>query len=181
MNFVENINGLLDRRTQSVRNYVALLVSEINNFRLYQRSLGGVAIFGGSDTFRGEIDTNIRDWRVNCITPGIRFNYFERWVPIEKGNFFLEKAYLHFYKGEEEVLCIHSDPNEPDAAKGGYIYREYKQSPHIHLSLLKGDIKRAHIALCSDNLDHCIESLENFDFSMFYHIEMIKKEIIDRL
>jgi hypothetical protein len=181
MNFVENINGLLDRRTQSVRDYVNPLVSDSNNFRLYQRSIGGVAVFGGSNTFRGENDINIRNWRVDSVNNLVKFNYFETWVPLSKGNFFMEKAYLHFYQDDDEIICIHSDPNEPELVHGGYKYREYKQSPHIHFSMIKTDIKKAHVALCSDNLDSCLDNLESFDFSMFYHIDMIKKEIIDRI
>lgn len=181
MNLIENIDGLVERRTQSVRNNIAILSLNPGNIRLYQRPLGGVAYLGLSESSRMEIEKNVREWRVDCYKKGITLNYFEAWVPLEKGNYYLEKAYLHLYQNSDLIICIHSDPNEPTQDNGGYIYREYKQSPHIHMSILKSDLKKAHIALSCDNLDECIYSLANFDFSMFLHIEMIKKEVIDRI
>lgn len=84
------------------------------------------------------------------ITDSFQASYHERWQRNFLGKeeyWYLERAYLHFYKlnketaDYDEYLLLHCDPNEDRE------HAPYKQCPHHHIEVAPHPWPKAHIAL----------------------------------
>jgi len=181
MNIIENISYIGTNRNSDILSLLSSISLSKKQLTVYQRPYAGHTAFAVADTPKNIRDTDIRDWRFSTAIKDIKCSYFELWTPIEKGDYFLYRAYFHVYKNEneKEYVLLHTDPNEETFEEGGYEYYKYKQSPHMHISIAEQPFPHAHIPLDNVDIDNVLSSIQNLDKSMMAHIEMISREIID--
>jgi hypothetical protein len=124
--------------------------------------------------------SHYRDWRFNTIVPGVTAQYFEAWGNVPgTNNWFLEKAYLHLFvmksrTEEQEVFCLHCDPNEGDSER----HAIYKKGPHVHMISSVLSLSHAHIPLNLCHLKDVLESHETLFKAFDIGIEMVRDQIL---
>lgn len=176
-NIIQNINEINSNR----RHIVSDLLKEVARKQIHLHGIpyGSRYVLAISEKSQ-TLDKDFREWRFDTEISNITCSYHEMWEPIEKGNYFLFRAYFHIYKDGKEYLLLHCDPNEVEnpAALNQYLY---KRSPHLHVSVAEQPIPHSHIALNNSTLEHVLSSIDNFNQVMKTHIEMMKLEFIDKL
>jgi len=133
--------------------------------------------------------SRIREWRFATPQRDCWANYYELWelVDSKSQRYCLNRAYLTIYRRnhtrypaeEEELLCLHCDPYEPD--DGTNLSVVYKRSPHLHIEAADEPIPKAHFALAIGNLTEVLASTVNLTKSLAQCIEMIRHEVLDRM
>lgn len=128
--------------------------------------------------------SDYREWRFSTVAPKIRAMYFERWRSTDRKLWHLDRAYLNLFKlneimhSEEELLCLHCDPNEPEGAP----HASYKIGPHLHV---KGGAPKpfpsAHIALNIGYIESVLHSMESLTEALEWAILMLKEEILEAI
>lgn len=127
--------------------------------------------------------SHYRDWRFNTIVPGVTAQYFEAWENVPgTNNWYLEKAYLHLFvmksrTEEQEVFCLHCDPNERD----GEPHSCYKRGPHVHIMSNLTPLSHAHIPLNRCHLNEVLESYEALFEAFEMGLVMVKDQILASL
>lgn len=108
--------------------------------------------------------------------------YYETWSEstTRENSFYLYRSYLHIYRinkegNKEEVLLLHSDPNEGKDEK----HYKYKRGPHLHLMLLEQPFPHSHIALSLTTLNEVSRSIDSLTKCLKLSIEMIRDQFLD--
>lgn len=162
-------------------------ISKVTNGPAWQiaNSPGGIAIGTYDGTYPGG---QYRDWRFGVSVPDsdhaplIQGMYFELWrrIPEEINIWALGRGYLSIYKvdhskGEQELICLHCDPEEIDE-----VVMKYKKGPHLHIKAAEEPIPQSHIALARGHLDQVLANAESLTEAMAWSIEMIRDEILNK-
>lgn len=146
-----------------------------------QRLQGAINIVA----YEVKTSSDYRSWRFSTFHKDFKAFYFETWLAIDgdKQDFwYLVKAYLNIYKidrinrDENEYVCLHIDPEE-----SGTDRSEYKQTPHIHVKAAEDPIPKAHISITNGYLKYVLLSEKELFKAMNLGIDLIRKEILERL
>ena len=136
---------------------------------------GGIALAAHD----GNRTLNYRDWRFPTYLQGFRAQYFEIWMPTDRRKpqqWYLQQAYLNIFQDIKEYLCLHSDPEEPDAPKA-----HYKQGPHLHIKVkIEDPISKSHIALADGYINKALASEHDLFRAMRLGVGLIRDEILSR-
>ena len=108
--------------------------------------------------------------------------YFEVWRPVPRNRFQIQQAYLNIYKrdpagNEDEILCLHCDPGEPETGP----HAKYKRGPHLHLSFTGDPLKRSHLALYVGRVNEIVATSHGLRTALTESVQMIRDEVIELL
>ena len=125
--------------------------------------------------------SDYRDWRFPTFVAGVHAMYFELWRVLSD-TAHLDRAYLSLFRtaasgGEQELLALHCDPNEPDGAE----HAVYKQGPHLHLATSEVPGPHSHIALNRCHLEEVLKSRESFTRALHLALIMLRDEVLGPL
>jgi len=143
-------------------------------WRRYQLNFKTVVI-ATSEIRRGE---NYNEWFFSTFWREYLGNYYEVWIRSDNTSWYLEKAYLHIFRGEQSYFCLHCDPEAVDSQG---IKACYKQSPHLHIKTPDSLIPKAHIALAHGYVNEILASEENLFKAMRLGVDLLCDEILSRI
>ena len=132
---------------------------------------------------RADLPSSYEKAKFRTTVDNLYASYFEQWKRFfedRKEQWFLEKAYLHFYRVDQpdqeppEYLLLHSDPNE------NREHAIYKRGPHLHIHAADAPWPRAHIALNIGYLDEMLRDASSLTAAFEAAVVMIRSEILDK-
>lgn len=129
-----------------------------------------------------QVSSNYAEWSFPTMVPNIRASYFESWVQFGPGDDILriERAYFHLYAlrgpaaNSEQFLALHCEPGTQNAS----TLSEDAMATHVHVSLAKYPLNRAHFCLEIGRLTAISESLRTLSASFERGLELIRREIL---
>ena len=119
-----------------------------------------------------------REWYFPTFLRGYLGNYYEVWMRCDNISWYLEKAYLQIFRGDQSYFCLHCDPEAVDSQG---IKACYKQSPHLHITTPESLIPKAHIALAHGYVNEILASEENLLRAMRLGVDLLRDEILSRI
>lgn len=125
------------------------------------------------------------EWRFRTPVTNLRGMYYERWLRADASGktYLMERSYLHLIRllpsrlDEEEMICLHCDPIEPETEP----HSRYKRGPHLHFIMAEEPIPHAHIALNMGYLDSILESTSSLHDAIGIAVQMLRDEILEPL
>ena len=127
-----------------------------------------------------------RDWRFGTFVTGFRAMYFELWRPVNERRveYYLDRSYLSIFRykdrdssDEQEFLCLHCDPNEPEDAD----HVRYKRVPHLHIIAAETPFPHAHLALLVGQSEDLLLTSDGWSNALGAAIEMLREEVMNPL
>jgi hypothetical protein len=177
-----NIDKLSSVRNSEIKEIVKDIFPNVKRFQCKSINKSKKICYVLSD--RAIRSHNIDDYNFRTHSPKLKASYYEIWNPLNKGNYYLSKAYFHLYRIDNEYLekrndgeyvLLHCDPNDNDE------HGNYKRSPHIHIENANYPINKAHIALNLSDIEEILESRLKLNKALKNAILMLKKQIVDKL
>ena len=110
-------------------------------------------------------------------------SYVERWGPTDRTHvsFTLLKAGFHLllrsgpYARPVEVVALHCEPT----LDGDDWPSVYRRIPHIHVSIAKYPVSRAHFAVELSRHNEVLDSIESMQCTMTAYVQLISAEILE--
>lgn len=176
---IESIDNIRIHRSNQIIDNLKSIAKKTDKIITNDVSVGARSfIIGVSDV--KEMGNNYHDWRFKTYLSDFRAMYYERWIPYDKNNYFLDRMYFHLYKMDrenlidEEYILLHCDAGEPQDSD----HFKYKLSPHLHIKSSEYPIPKAHIALNNGNVNDIINSMGKLNMAMSQGISMIENQIL---
>ena len=175
----ESINILNSERPSAIIELVKRVANKSNKVICNPISIGSRAFVIGVSDVR-ESGNDYTDWRFKTYHPDFYAMYYERWKPLDKDIYYLDRIYFHIYKIDyssgilREYILLHCDASEPDDTE----HSEYKKIPHLHISCSPQPVPHSHFSLFNGHDNHVLSSIQNLNDSIGRSIMMIENQVI---